>query len=53
MLEQVFWDYFKNTGNINAFIACKDFEVNSHESTYNYNENKNEESQEYYKNEMT
>lgn len=35
MLEKVFWDYFKNTGNLDAYLAAKDFNndnIDSNES---------------------
>lgn len=40
MLEEVFWNYFESTGNIDAYMATKELDTNDeHESDCTYLEN--------------
>lgn len=35
MLEKVFWNYFENTGNINTYIASKEYDEEYSKSNCN------------------
>ena len=37
MLEKVFWDYFKSTGNVDAYLAAKDFDNDDKDCNSNKN----------------
>ncbi|WP_105614080.1 YqzL family protein [Vallitalea okinawensis] len=55
MLEEVFWKYFKNTGNINAYMATKELDTNEeHEyNTYQTNtESYHDHNDDYFTNDM-
>lgn len=53
MLEEVFWNYFKNTGNINAYMATKELDTNEeHEADYTYSESYTEQFEDLYDGEM-
>lgn len=54
MLEEVFWKYFKNTGNINAYMATKELDTNEeHEySTYTNTESYHDHDDDYFTNDM-
>lgn len=41
MLEKVFWNYFKSTGNVDAYLAAKDFDNDDKDSKHSINTSSN------------